>query len=319
MQGDFFLTTWVLQGMRWLNANVTGGHIVLTIIISTILVRLISLFGDIKSRKSNMKMQAIQPEIQRLQKKYKDNPQKMQMAQRKLMKDRGVSMFGGCLPMLIMMPLIFCFIAAFRFWGYEQMVRALLELNETGSSELFSSFKFLWVNNIWQADNGTLPVVMEATQFLKIPELSKLLYFQENPAAFETFKNLGLLVSDPKNIPQSAIDTYNRLIAPIAAQYQGYSNGWFILPILAGGTTFLSSKIMQKGQPKPAQGAADTAQSMNKTMTYLMPAMSVFFCLTSNAAFAVYWTISNVVSSISNYFVNKALMPKEVSTEVQEK
>ena len=48
-----------------------------------------------------MKMQAIQPEIQRLQKKYKDDPQRMNREQQKLMKERGVSMWGSCLPMLI--------------------------------------------------------------------------------------------------------------------------------------------------------------------------------------------------------------------------
>ncbi len=303
MQGDFFLTTWVLLGMRWLYENVTAANVVLTIIISTFLIRGLTVFGDIQSRKSSIKMQAVQPEIEKLKKKFKDDPQKLQQAQSKLMRDRGVSMWGGCLPMLLMMPLMFCFIAAFRFWGYEQMVKVLMELNETGKSELFESFKFLWVNNIWQPDSGLQPVVMKAEAFLATPKLSNLIYFKENPAVLSAFEKLGLIITDVKNIPQSAIDTYNKLVAPILAQYEGYTNGWFILPLLAGVTTYLSSWVMQKNQPKSADPAA--GGNMGKTMLYVMPVMSVVFCLTANSAFAVYWTISNIISLGVNLLLNR--------------
>ncbi|OQA14179.1 MAG: Membrane protein insertase YidC [Firmicutes bacterium ADurb.Bin356] len=305
MQGDFFLTTWVLLGMRWLYENVTASNVVLTIVISTIIIRALTVFGDIQSRKSSIKMQAVQPDIDKLRKKYKDDPQKLQQAQAKLMRERGVSMWGGCLPMLLMMPLLFCFIAAFRFWGYEQMVKVLMELNETGKSELFNSFKFLWVNNIWQPDSGLQPVIMKAEAFLAIPKLSNLIYFKENPAALSAFEKLGFIISDVKNIPQSAIDTYNSLVAPIIKPYEGYTNGWFILPLLAGATTYLSSWVMQKNQPKPSEQAAAGGANMGKTMLYVMPVMSVVFCLTANSAFAVYWTISNIISLGVNLLLNR--------------
>ncbi len=311
MQGDFFLTTWILMGMRWLYENVTVESIFWTILISTIVIRAATVFGDIQSRKSSMKMQAIQPEIDKLKRKYPNDPQKLQQAQSKLMKERGVSMWGGCLPMLMMMPLFFCFIAAFRFWGHEQMIKVLLELQETGNSTLFQNFNFLWVHNIWQPDNGLKQVVMSAQEFLAIPNLQNLIFFQEHPEALKVFQQLGFIIADPKNIPQASIDTYNNLVAPLVAQYQGVNNGWFLWPILAGGTTFLSSWIMQKNQPKPAvqdngqPSAASQAQSTNKAMLYIMPAMSVFFCLTSNTAFAIYWTISNVASTFTNLLLNR--------------
>lgn len=303
MQGDFFLTTWILLGMRWLYDYVPPHSIVLTIVVSTIIIRAITVFGDIQSRKSSIKMQVIQPDLERLRKKYANDPQKLQQAQSKLMKEKGVSMWGGCLPMLITMPLFFCFIAAFRFWGYEQMIRVLLELHEKGASPLFDSFKFLWVTNIWQPDNGLTPVIMTAKDFLSIPDLPKLIYFQEHPEALKIFQQLGLIVSDPKNIPQASIDAYNNLVAPIMHQYEGFNNGWFILPLLAGGSTFLSSWIMQKGTPQAAQN--DQAAATNKTMMYIMPAVSIFACLSSNAAFAVYWTLSNLVSLVTTTIINR--------------
>ncbi len=314
MIDDVFFTTWIFMGMRWLYENITMQHVVLTIIISTIIIRGLTVFGDIQSRKSSMKMQAIQPEIEKLKKKYKDNPQKLQQAQSKLMKERGVSMWGGCLPMLLMMPLFFAFIAAFRFWGYEQMVKVLLELNETGSSKLFENFNFLWVHNIWQPDNGFKEVVMGAKEFLAIPNLRNLIYFAEHPEALAVFEKLGLIVADTKNIPQAAIDTYNNLVAPLATQYAGYGNGWFILPLLAGGSTFLSSWVMQKNQPQNS-----TTAGTGKTMLYVMPAMSVFFCLSSNAAFAVYWTMSNIVSLGTNLLLNRKFdrERKQAESEVE--
>ena len=312
MQNAFFLTNWILLGMRWLYENVTAESAVMTILISTAVIRGLTVFGDIKSRRSNMKMQAIQPEINKLQKKYKNNPQKMQQEQKKLMSESGTSMLGGCLPMLITMPLFFCFIAAFRYWGYEMMIRLLLELNETGTSELFESFRFLWVTNIWQPDVGHKGVMMAAEEFLAIPDLRNLIYFRENPAALAAFEKLGFLVADPKNIPQAAIDTYNQIVAPIVTRYTGYANGWYAFPLIAGGTMFLSSWQMQRQQAAPPSAApadpnAPSTAGMSKMMMYMFPVMSVVFCLSSNTAFAVYWTISSVLSIITNYFINKKL------------
>ncbi len=300
---DFFLTRWVFLGLRWVYEDITGGHVFWTILIFTIVIRLLTIFGDIQSRKSSIKMQAVQPEIQKLQKKYANNPQKLQQAQSKLMKDNGVSMFAGCLPMLLTMPLFFIFIAAFRQWGYEQMARVLVELETTGQSTLFSSFNFLWVHNIWQPDNGLKPVIMAAKEFLAIPNLKQLMFFYENPSAAEIFQRLGFFVENVKDIPQSSIDAYNTLVQPILNQYAGYNNGWFVLPIIAGGTTFLSSWIMQKGQPAP--DPKNPSAGTGKAMLYAMPLMSVFFCLSSNAAFAIYWTISNIVSLLTNLALNK--------------
>jgi len=300
MATGFFLTRWIFEAMRWLYYNVTDTSVVLTIIISTIVLKLITLFSDVASRKHAVKMAYIQPQIDKIQKKYKSDPKRAQQEQSKLMKSEGVGMLAGCLPMLLMMPMFFCFIAAFRHWGYEQMVRMILELSEKGTSTQFDSFKFLWVNNIWQPDNGTVSVIMDAKTFLAIPDLQNLLYFKENPAALETFRALGFLVQDVKNIPPEAIAKYDELVAPIKAVYEGYSNGWFILPVLSAGTNFLMQWIMSKSQPQAA-----TQGGSAKMMLYMMPVMSFVFCLTNNSAFAIYWIINSVLSITVNLILNK--------------
>ena len=101
MNSSFFLVRWLFQAMDWVYRQMcslfsTGGWVVvLTIFLFTLAIMLLTIFSDIKSRKSSMQMQAIQPEIDKLKKKYGNDPQKLNVEQRKLMKERGVSSLGG--------------------------------------------------------------------------------------------------------------------------------------------------------------------------------------------------------------------------------
>lgn len=328
MQGDFFLTQGLFLGMRWLYETVTGQSIVLTIVIATIVIRALTVIGDIKSRQSSMKMQAIQPQLNKLQKKYENDPKRFQQEQQKLMKENNVSMFGGCLPMLFTMPLFFMFIAAFRQWGNEMMVHVMttLESGDTeGAVELFKNFKFLWVNNIWQADNGFKPVITAAeTLFASTNKLERLIYFKEHPEAAEAFVRLGFFVKDSTTkygyaiapITDEFVATYNNLLAPCAKLYEGYNNGWFLFSVICGGTTWLSTYLMQRGQNNGAQSGA--ANDTSKMMNWLMPVMTFVFCLTTNAAFALYWTVSNICSMGTSWLINRSFKKKAEKSEVQQ-
>lgn len=311
MTGDFFLTNWFLEAMRWIYSLTCAisesgfGNVFLTILISTILLRALTIFSDIKTRKSSAKMAEVQPEIQRLQKKYANDPRRFQAEQTKLMKEKGVSMWGSCLPMLITMPLFFCFIAAFRYWGYEMNLRLLVDEN---AMELFKSFKFLWINNIWQPDNGLTPVLANGASFLATPQLSNLLYLQE-PGVGEKLVEMGLAVTKVYQggvsyqllSNDAAIAIYDAAIQPFLDVYKGYNNGWFVMSILAGGTNFLSAWLMTKNTPAANEEAAKSTKWMN----YLFPVMSFIFCLNYNAAFAIYWTLTSVIMIIVNLILNK--------------
>ena len=325
MTGDFFLTNWFLEAMRWIYSLTCAisesgfGNVFLTILISTILLRALTIFSDIKTRKSSAKMAEVQPEIQRLQKKYANDPRRFQAEQTKLMKEKGVSMWGSCLPMLITMPLFFCFIAAFRYWGYEMNLRLLVDEN---AMELFKSFKFLWINNIWQPDNGLTPVLANGASFLATPQLSNLLYLQE-PGVGEKLVEMGLAVTKVYQggvsyqllSNDAAIAIYDAAIQPFLDVYKGYNNGWFIMSILAGGTNFLSAWLMTKNAPAANEEAAKSTKWMN----YLFPVMSFIFCLNYNAAFAIYWTLTSVIMIIVNLILNKKFPRTEPAKEDADK
>lgn len=325
MTGDFFLTNWFLEAMRWIysltcSISASGfGNVFLTILISTILLRALTIFSDIKTRKSSAKMAEVQPEIQRLQKKYANDPRRFQAEQTKLMKEKGVSMWGSCLPMLITMPLFFCFIAAFRYWGYEMNLRLLVDEN---AMELFKSFKFLWINNIWQPDNGLAPVLANGASFLATPQLSNLLYLNE-PGVGEKLVEMGLAVTKVYQggvsyqilSNDAAIAIYDAAIQPFLDVYKGYNNGWFVMSILAGGTNFLSAWLMTKNTPAANEEAAKSTKWMN----YLFPVMSFIFCLNYNAAFAIYWTLTSVIMIIVNLILNKKFPRTEPAKEDADK
>ncbi len=86
----------------------------LIIIIFALLIKVVTYPLTMASTKSMKKMAALQPMMKELQEKYKDNPQKMQSELGRIYKEAGVNPLGGCLPVLLQMPLLFAMFYVFR-------------------------------------------------------------------------------------------------------------------------------------------------------------------------------------------------------------
>ncbi len=364
MNSSFFLVKWLFIAMDWVYRQMCalfsngGWVVVLTIFLFTLAIKLLTIFSDIKSRKSSMQMQAIQPDIERLKKKYGNDPQKLNMEQRKLMKEKGVSTLGGCLPMLIMMPLLFMFFAAFRAWSNQQALDLMLKINAGQGTETFASYRFLWITNIWRPDNLSAGGTMMSGQefwntFAVTNNIKDFIFFSNNEAELsellyrlhfftKTFAEDGtvqyVLAQDGGATFKTAYEAFVSGITSnkelIGGAYENMSNGFAILPILAGITTFLSSWLMQRMQKKnmPQSTAKDgdnkndpaaQTQSMNKIMMFMMPAMSIFFCYRYDSTFAFYWIFSNVISLaitlILNATVFKKMQMQQGTVEVNKK
>ena len=97
--------------------------IVLTVIIKTLLLPL-----ALKQIRSMKAMQAIQPEMQKIQKKYKNDPQKLREEMGKLYKENGASPLSGCLPLLIQMPFLIVIYYALQGLSYEPAHESVLWL-----------------------------------------------------------------------------------------------------------------------------------------------------------------------------------------------
>lgn len=86
----------------------------LAIVVFTGIIRLILLPLNMKQMRSQSKMNEIQPELKKIQEKYKSDPQKLQQKTMEMYKEKGVSPFSSCLPLLIQMPLLFALFYVFR-------------------------------------------------------------------------------------------------------------------------------------------------------------------------------------------------------------
>ena len=164
-----FLTI-IFEGMHnvilnMFNMEPSGVSYILTIALFTLIIRLLILPLNIKSTKSNAKMQEIQPELKKIQAKYANDPQKMQAEYSKCMKENNVSMFGGCLPTLLPLPILFALYYVF--------------LNIDKSSVIHPSF--LWIPDVFEKDPFfILPVLSFLSTYLPSLLLTKSMPKNEN-------------------------------------------------------------------------------------------------------------------------------------------
>jgi YidC/Oxa1 family membrane protein insertase len=98
--------------LAWLYGIV--GNYGVSIIILTVLIRVILLPLGVKQIKSMQAMQAIQPKVKEIQKKYKTNKTKAQEETMKLYRESGVNPLGGCLPLLLQFPILISMYAVIR-------------------------------------------------------------------------------------------------------------------------------------------------------------------------------------------------------------
>jgi YidC/Oxa1 family membrane protein insertase len=120
-----------------------------SIIVLTLIIRTLTFPLQYKSFKSMKKMQEIQPELTKIREKLKDNPQKMQQETMALFKKAGTNPLGGCLPMILQMPIFFAF------------YRVLYS-----SVELVDAPFMLWIVDLSEKDPYyVLPVLMAIAMF----------------------------------------------------------------------------------------------------------------------------------------------------------
>ena len=89
--------------LRFINSTIGFNNYLLTILLFTLFTRLLTFPLSLKNQKSSMDKARLAPRLERLQKKYARDPKKLQEKQQELYEKEGVSLTGGCLPMLVSM------------------------------------------------------------------------------------------------------------------------------------------------------------------------------------------------------------------------
>lgn len=315
-----FITEFFGMIFDWLNDNITHNY-GLTIILFTVLFRLLLSPFDIRSRigqrEYTAKMKKIQPEIDNINKAYKNDPQKAQQRMMEIRKREGIGMMPkGCGTMLLTYPILIAFFAVFRNLAAEHMYELSTLTEEAQIQQWFGENGFLWIKNIWQPDVffnfsevwgcRLIPIIKGINGYVIPNDAASL------EAILKSAFDSGMLGDNSMGIQAFAENVSVGLQA--ARDYIGANvgNGFYIFPILAGAAQILSLKFSSAEQPQPATTPDGTKQpGTGKFMKIFFPVLFVYFCLVSSSALAIYWVTSSLCMIVLNLIINKVLDAKE--------
>lgn len=279
----------------------------LTIIISTLIIKVIILPLTLKQTKSMKSMQVLSPQIKELQEKYKKDPQTLQRKQAELYKESGYNPASGCLPLLIQLPIIMAFFYIIRDPSFV--------FSDMGSNySLAQLAAMIGINDI---SNITFMLDGKETAIKSFANL--IAYAQTMNIDISAIQNAITLSSDKFWIWETAINrsffwVSDLSFASNAILTSGTVNGLnmgfnipFIgsaVPIFAGisaYTTYITTKLTSKAQEATATN--EQAQQTQKTMNTIMPIMIFVMGLQFPAGLALYWSISNCFQLVQQMII----------------
>lgn len=299
---------WIGAFLRLLT-NLTGGYYVWALFFFAIIVEVALLYFAIKQQKTSQKQARLKPREMAIRKKYAgrtDQKSQQAMAQeiQAFYQQEGVSMFGGCLPLLIQMPIIIAL--------YNIVINPLRYVLGKGEAISNALFKFASTSraagglgmDVSDSGRGTIQLLSQ----INSEEIAKIKDF----AWFSNGTEVANELSDVAgNLPNFSLFGLNTGLTP------GFQPPYLLLliPLLTFVAYFFSMKFTRKFsyQPNMAQNDAQMGCS-NNMMDIMMPLMSVYITFITPAAVGIYWIFKCLIGMLKQYLLHKA-MPMPVFTE----
>ena len=242
----------------------------LTIILFTALAKLVLWPLNVSSQKSMVAMQKIQPQLAKLQEKYKNDKDKLGQETMKLYQDNNINPLGGCLPTLIQFPLIIAI--------YQVVIRPMKHLMSIDITA------------------PAVAKVLKAAGITSAHEIEIIKQINEAGIADKVkgffnidFNFFGL---DLSQVPQAHLGEWT-------------TNFIWIIPLLSLISAYAMSKLSSSMNSNSA--ANEQAQSTQKTMLLLMPLMSGYFTLILPAGVGLYWIVSNILQMIQLVVITQTI------------
>lgn len=278
----------------------------IAIILFSILLRIILLPITIKQQKSVQKTSKIQGELRNLQVKYKNNPEMLNKETMELYKREQISPFSGCLSAIFQIIIILSvFYLVSQPLTYMKKVNQDPELNtivENHKNEIKQSgnkANYIEIETISRIENK----YKEIEQQLKQENIEKKEQLEQEKIKYEKLKvNMDFLGLDLSKVPNKNLNDYTV----------------YIIPILYVISSFISIRLTTKEQNKQAaasgkdQSEIDSMAQMSKSMSYMMPIMTVSIAFIAPLGLALYWFISNALMIVERAIIKKIVNAKEV-------
>jgi len=322
----------LMNGIYELLSSIGIVNIGLCIILFTIIIYTLMLPMMIKQQKTTRIMSVMNPEIQAIQKKYENKKDqasmlKMQEETKLIYEKYGTSPTGGCLGSLIQLPVLFA------LWPVVQNIPAYVKGVKEAYMPLVEGIRATdGFQKIMEKIGSASPILVNPDKFdyAKSNTIVDVLYkFQDSTwdTLANKFPDLENLVYSTKeavsemnlffglNIAETPM---SMMKASFAAGAIGMAIVAILIPLLAGGTQYLSAWIAQKSTATNNKNDKDNPmmQQMNM-MLKIMPLMSVFMCFSMPAGLGIYWITSAVVRTVQQVCITRQLNKQSIDDIVK--
>ena len=319
---------WIMNAIYKVLEAVGIQNLGLCIIIFSILIYLCMTPLQIKQQKFSKLSAIMQPEIQKIQKKYQgkkdqDSMMKMQEETQAVYQKYGVSATGSCVQLAIQMPILFALYQVIQ--NIPAYVGSVYKVFNGVCTKILAVDGFTDIINNFIADNKMTRVrqvtenadsivdflyALSPSQWKSLQEISQFSGFSDqiSKTASEIQKMQTFGVLNIADQPLSYIKT-GSLILIIAA---------LAIPLLSWATQMLNLKLMPQAATQNGNNDNNAMASSMKTMNTVMPLMSAFFCFTFPVGLGIYWIASSVVRSIQQLLINRHLNKMNIDDLVNE-
>ena len=269
--------------LLWLY-NLVGNYGI-AIFLFALIVKIIMLPFQMKTKKSMMRMAALNPQIQELQKRHEGNPKKLKEETAKLYKEEKVNPMSGCLWSLIPYPILLALYRAIRF----------------------PLTTMMGVSKDLLAEGGAILNKLTELGFVASGKSTAYLQLEQSEFISNHFADFAGLSDKLVNIDYSFLGLNMGSTPKVFFWKDGLtwlSIGLFLIPIVSALLSWLQMKLSQKTNPAPATQNAQQATSM-KTMNLMMPLISLWIGFSMPAALGMYWIFTSALAIVQELVLNK--------------
>lgn len=319
---------WIMNAIYKVLDMVGIQNLGLCIIIFSILIYLCMTPLQIKQQKFSKLSAIMQPEIQKIQKKYQgkkdqDSMMKMQEETQAVYQKYGVSATGSCVQLAIQLPILYALYQVIQ--NIPAYVGSVYNVFNGVCTKILAVDGFTDIINNFIADNKMTRVrqvtdnadsivdflyALSPSQWKSLQDISQFSGFSDqiSKTASEIQKMQTFGVLNIADQPLSYIKT-GSLILIIAA---------LAIPLLSWATQMLNLKLMPQAATQNGNDDNNAMASSMKTMNTVMPLMSAFFCFPFPVGLGIYWIASAVVRSIQQLLINRHLNKMNIDDLVNE-
>ena len=332
------IVNWVAEVLGWLMNGIysIGVHnLGLCIIIFTVIIYAFMTPLQIKQQKFSKMNNVMQPELQKIQKKYKNkkdqsSQMKMQEETMAVYEKYGVSPTGSCLQLLIQMPIFFAlYQVIIKIPGYIGGIKdvfsdAVTQITSvSGYSDIITQFisdnairSYSWVNGQEGTPNQVIDFLysLSPSQWDKLADIDQFQGFADvldkTAQTLQPMQNfLGLNIADnPWALIQAGWSSHQYLMILAAV----------LVPVLAWATQMINMKLMPTASSNNSgNGTQSQMEATMKSMNIFMPLFTAFICFTFPFGIGIYWIIGSLVRTVQQLIINRHLNHMDMDAFIQ--